>query len=116
MHVSYSVWYLTWVLKTWVKFEIKFDWRFSGDEVDWLIDCLLFHASSTGPRRRLLVKCDQFLYFKVSLAALKSLLSIEIQRNGLLRAKGVVILDTGRHLTSHPTDYDMQGIYTEYLL
>ena len=27
-----------------------------------------------------------------------------IQWNGLLRSKGVVILDTGQHLTSHPTD------------
>ena len=34
-------------------------------------------------------------YIKVSLAALTSL---------LLRAKVVVILDTGHHLTSHPTD------------
>ena len=33
-----------------------------------------------------------------------SLLVNEIQRNGLLRAKGVVILDTGHHLTSHPMD------------
>ena len=34
-----------------------------------------------------------FLY--VSLATLTNLLFIEIQWNGLLRAKGVVILDTG---------------------
>ena len=33
-----------------------------------------------------------------------SLLFYEIQWNGLLRAKGVVIFDTGHHLTSHPTD------------
>ena len=32
-----------------------------------------------------------------------SLLFYEIQWNGLLRAKGVVIFDTGHHLTSHPT-------------
>ena len=31
-------------------------------------------------------------------------LFFEIQRNGLSRAKGVVIFDTGHHLTSHPTD------------
>jgi hypothetical protein len=33
-----------------------------------------------------------------------SLLFFEHQGNGLLRAKGVVILDTGHHLTSRPTD------------
>jgi hypothetical protein len=33
-----------------------------------------------------------------------SLLFFEHQGNHLLRAKGVVILDMGHHLTSHPTD------------
>ena len=42
--------------------------------------------------------------FEVSLAALSSLLFIEIQWNGFLRAKGFVILDTGHHLTSRSTD------------
>ena len=42
--------------------------------------------------------------FEVSLAALGSLLFIEIQWNGLLRAKGKVIHDTGHHLTSYPTE------------
>ena len=46
-----------------------------------------------------------------SLAALMSLLFIEIQWNGLLRAKGVVILDTGHHLTSHPTDINILDKY-----
>ena len=41
--------------------------------------------------------------FEVSLAALTSLIVFEIQWNGHLRAKGFVILDTGRHWTSHPT-------------
>ena len=29
---------------------------------------------------------------------------IEIQRNELLHAQGVVFLDTGHHLTSHPME------------
>ena len=36
--------------------------------------------------------------------ALTSLLFLKIQRNGLLRDKGVVILDMGHHLTSQLTD------------
>ena len=40
----------------------------------------------------------------VSLAALTNQLLIEIQWNGLLRTMGVVILDTGHHLTSHLTE------------
>ena len=35
------------------------------------------------------------------------LLFIEIQINGLLHAKGVVILDTGHHLTFHPLDVEV---------
>ena len=54
------------------------------------------------------VKCDQFWNCEVSLAALTSLLFIGIQWNGLLRAKGVVILDTGHHLTSYPTNVKVQ--------
>ena len=42
--------------------------------------------------------------FWSSPGGLTSLFSIEIQWNGLLRAKWVVILDTGHYLTSHPTD------------
>ena len=38
------------------------------------------------------------------MTALTSLLFVEILWNGLLRGKGVVILDTGHRLTSHPTD------------
>ena len=81
--------------------------------IDWLIDWLINWLDSVLRRIgnilpmlrwRLLVKCDQFWHFEVSLTALTSLLFIEIQRNGLLRAKGVIILDTGHHLTSHPTD------------
>ena len=41
------------------------------------------------------------LNFQVSLAALTSLHFIEIQWNGLLRARRVVILDMWHHLTSH---------------
>ena len=37
---------------------------------------------------------------------LTSLLFSKIQWNNLLRAKAVVILDTGNHLMSHPTYYD----------
>ena len=40
----------------------------------------------------------------VSLMALMNLLFFEHQGNDFLRAKGVAILDTGHHLTSHPTD------------
>ena len=47
---------------------------------------------------------------KFSLVAPTSLLFIEIQWNGLLRAKGVVILDTEHHLTSHPTDIQDRNI------
>jgi hypothetical protein len=38
--------------------------------------------------------------------------SFENKRNGLLRAKGVVILDTGHLLTSHTTDYKFKNIQT----
>jgi hypothetical protein len=37
-----------------------------------------------------------------------SLLFFDHQGNDLLRAKGVVILDTGQHLTSHPTDFKVK--------
>ena len=77
--------------------------------IDWLIDWLdrVLHQIgniSAMLRRRLLVKCDQVWRFEVSLAALTSLLFIEIKQNSLLRAKGAVILDTGIHLRSHSTD------------
>jgi hypothetical protein len=37
-----------------------------------------------------------------------SLLFFDYQGNDLLRAKGIVILDTGHHLTSHPTDFKVK--------
>ena len=40
-----------------------------------------------------------------------NLLFIEIQWNGVLRSKGVVIPDTGHHLTCHPTDRSVE-VYT----
>jgi hypothetical protein len=43
-----------------------------------------------------------------------SLLFFEHQGNDLLRAKGVVILDTGHHLTFHPTDMQFK-VYTVYI-
>ena len=46
-----------------------------------------------------------------SLAALTSLLFFEIQRNGLLRTKGIVNLDTGHHFTFHLTDTSQQDLY-----
>ena len=49
-------------------------------------------------------KDDQFLNFEVSLGVLISQLFFEIQRNGLLRAKGVVFHYIGHHLTPHPKD------------
>ena len=48
---------------------------------------------------------DRLWNFEVSLAAITSLHFYKIKRNCLLRAKGVVILDTGHQLTSHPTDF-----------
>ena len=46
---------------------------------------------------------------------LTSLLFFEIQRNGLLRVMVVLILDSGHHLTSHPTDINMDiKIFNEY--
>ena len=84
-------------------------YRFNHDHllglffVDWLIDWIEFYAISA-----IFQPCNGGYYslndFEVPLVALTSLLFIEIQWNGLLRAKGVVILDTGHHLTSHPTD------------
>ena len=73
--------------------------------IDWL-DSVLRRIGNISAiqRRRQLVKSDQFWNFKVSLEALMNLLFYEIQWNGLLRAKGVVILDMGPHLTSYPTD------------
>ena len=47
---------------------------------------------------------DKLCHFEVFLEALTRLLFYEIQRNGLFRAKGVVMIDTGNHLTSHPTE------------
>ena len=44
-------------------------------------------------------KCDQFKHFEIPLAALTSL---PVKRYFLV--KRVVILDTGHHLKSHPTD------------
>ena len=44
---------------------------------------------------------------KISLVALTSLLFFEIHRNGLLRAKGIVILYTGHHIMSHPTNINI---------
>ena len=75
--------------------------------LDWLIDWLYkvlrrignISAHITAATINKLVS-----FVKFALAALTSLLFIEMQWNGLLRAKGVVILDTGYHLTSHPTD------------
>ena len=76
--------------------------------IDWLDKVLRRIGNISAKKRRwLLVKCDQFWNFKVSLAALTSLLFIVIQYNGHLRAKGVVILDAGNQLTSHPTDIKM---------
>mgnify|MGYP003691638023 CR=1 FL=1 len=51
------------------------------------------------------------ILFEVSLAALTILFLDEIQKNGLLRVKGVVILDTGHHLTSHPTGMNINELY-----
>ena len=69
---------------------------------DWLIDLsftpyqqYLSHVTAAT-----IVKCDQFWDFEVSLAALSSLLFIQVQWNGLLCVKGVVILDSGHHLTT----------------
>ena len=79
--------------------------RNSEIHVCWLIDCFGFYTVSA-----IFQSCNGGDYFKindrlwnfeVSLAALTSLLFNEIQRNCLLCAKGVVILDTGHHLTSH---------------
>ena len=65
-----------------------------------MIDWIEFYAVSA-----IFQSCNGGDYkLNVSLAALTSLLFIETQRNGLLRAKEVVILDTGHHLTSHPMD------------
>ena len=65
-----------------------------------MIDWIEFYAVSA-----IFQSCNGGDYkLNVSLAALTSLLFIETQRNGLLRAKEVVILDTGHHLMSHPTD------------
>ena len=52
------------------------------------------------------MKYDQSWNFEVSLAALTSQLSLEIQWDGLSRDKGVVIPDTGHHLTPYPTDIE----------
>ena len=70
--------------------------------IDWL-DRVLRRIGKTlaMSRRRLLVKCNQFWNFEVSPAA--------IQWNGVLRAKRVVILDTGHYLTSHPKDINMKS-------
>ena len=72
---------------------------------DWL-DIVLRRIGniSAMKRRRFLVKSSQLWNFEISLAAFTSLLFIESQWNGLLRAKGVVILDTGQHITTHPMD------------
>ena len=67
--------------------------------IDWLESVIRPIGNiSTIKQRGLLFKGDQFWNFEVSIAALTSLLFIEIQYNGLLRAKGVVILDTGHPL------------------
>ena len=51
------------------------------------------------------------ILFEVSLAALTILFFDEIQKNGLLRNKGVGILDTGHHLRSHPTGMNINELY-----
>ena len=64
-------------------------------DIDWLDRVLRPIGNiSAMQRRRLLVQCDQLWSFEVSLAALTSVLFIEFQWNGLVRAKRVVILDT----------------------
>ena len=73
-----------------------------------LIDCFGFHAVSaiiSQPYNGGDYQVNARLWnVEVSLVALTSLLFYEIQRNGLLRAKGVVVLDTGHYWKFHPTD------------
>ena len=54
---------------------------------------------------------DMGILFEVSLAALTILFFDEIQKNGLVRNKGVGILDTGHHLRSHPTGMNINELY-----
>ena len=76
--------------------------------IDWLDSVLRRMGNISATQRRWqLVKSDQFGNFKVSLEALTNQLLYEIQWNGPLRAKGVVILHTGHHLTFYPTDINI---------
>ena len=81
-----------------------FDWLF-----DWLIDWIEFYAESeifqpcNGGDYKLNVISFEILKFPWQ-SSRASLIFVEIQWNGLLCAKRVVFLDTGHHLTSHPTD------------
>ena len=80
--------------------------------IDLLIDCIVFYTASATFLRRLQKKNGDHLWnFEVSLAALRSLLFIEFQINGLLRAKGVVNLNTGHHLTSRGHLTDIKILY-----
>ena len=56
---------------------------------------------------------DRLWNFDVTLAALSSLVFYETQRNGLLRAKGLLSLTRGTILTSHPTDIKMNDQMTK---
>ena len=73
--------------------------------IDWLYSVLHGIGSILVIKQwGLSINSDHLWNFEVSLEAPMRLLFIEIQWNCLSHAKGVVILDTGHHLTSHLTD------------
>ena len=79
--------------KLWLRSRVN--WDTNSD--NWLDSVLRRIGNISAIYRRLFVNIDQFGNFEVSLAVLTSLLFFEIQWKGLLRAKGVVILNTGHN-------------------
>ena len=98
-----------WVQSAFTLYDRKNLWAVS-EKLDF--DCFVFYAVSAIFQQfndgYLEVLIDLW-NFEDSLVALTSPLFFKIYRNSLLRAKWVVILDTGHHWTSHPTDMWVKG-------
>ena len=80
-------------------------------KIDWL-NSVLFRIGNISTISWSVLKYWSFP------VALTSILFWKFQRNGRLRAKRVVILDTGHHLTYHPTIGNwgfFQRKYTSYM-